>query len=91
MLPQKFSAATTWIVLPEPPPLPVAAVSPACEEEAEQAVAVRAVRATIALTSTALADGRTEREAGTVGIRELLADEVGRGWTRVGRLATSRP
>jgi len=60
MLPQKFSAATTWIVLPE---APVAAAVAVCEE-VEQAVAVTAVRTVAALASATLAVGRAEREAG---------------------------
>ncbi|GHE15085.1 hypothetical protein GCM10010339_88570 [Streptomyces alanosinicus] len=69
MLPQKFSAATTWIVLPEPLPPLVVAVSLVCEEEVEQAVAVAAVSAAAAVMSASLADGRAEREAGTGNMR----------------------
>jgi hypothetical protein len=86
MLPQKFSAATTWTVFPGP--LPVAAVSLVCEEEVEQAVAVTAVRAAVAVTSATLADGRAEGEQGAVDMRELLRAIPGARRTGAGRVAT---
>jgi hypothetical protein len=88
MLPQKFSAATTWMVRPDPLALPVAAVLLVCEEEVEQAVAVTAVRAAVAVTSAILAVGRAEGEAGAVDMRELLRAMPGARRTRADRVAT---
>ncbi|GAA2709323.1 hypothetical protein GCM10010315_07210 [Streptomyces luteosporeus] len=71
MLPQKFSAATTSIFLPEPDPLAADALPLAfasVEDEVEQAVAVAAVRAATAATRTARADGRWDRDVAAVGM-----------------------
>jgi hypothetical protein len=88
MLPQKFSAATTWIVLPEL--LPVAAVSLVSDEEVEQAVAVAAVRAAVAVMSASLVDERPERGMGTADMLGLLRAVPDAKRTRAGGVVTHR-
>ncbi|GAA1878041.1 hypothetical protein GCM10009753_01450 [Streptantibioticus ferralitis] len=55
MLPQKFSAATTWITFPDPEPPALDDELPVPEDEVEQAVAVAAVSVATAATSASRA------------------------------------